>query len=150
MNFCYSNPQLCLHLIIGISSFIAIISSPLIALYVSARITEKRRKRYDKIMIFKELMAYKKNQNQLSQSSLARALNLIDIVFAGDKNILKNFYILRNALRAPVSLVSSIGVHFVVLLKSIAVDLDYQIEEQNLDLCLGFEDLKRHAEPYQK
>jgi ABC-type dipeptide/oligopeptide/nickel transport system ATPase subunit len=134
---------------LGVFTLIAIFTSPLIALWISNKIEEKKRRRSDKIMIFKELMTFKKNNDDQSQSALAENMNLIDIVFFDVETVLNAYHVLRDSLRSPVRPSSQIGDLFVELLRSIALDLDYKIDDKNLEACLGWHDLKRHAEPFQ-
>lgn len=63
---------------------LAIILAPLIAVWVGQLIHTREEKRNDKLSIFKTLMA---TRNGWTMESV-KALNIIEIVFSDDKNVL--------------------------------------------------------------
>lgn len=66
---------------------LAIISAPLIAFGVSQLIHTREERRNDKLSIFKTLMA---TRNGWTMESV-KALNIIEIVFSDDKNVLNSW-----------------------------------------------------------
>ena len=74
--------------LIDIISVIAIIISPIIAVFVGQTIQDKRNKRADKMEIFKVLMI---SRGLGWSNESVKALNIIEIVFSDDKEVLSQW-----------------------------------------------------------
>lgn len=74
--------------VIDIINVIAIAISPAIAVYIGRRLENKAEQRRDKVEIFKTLMTARVTWKHYGwQYESIRALNIIDVVFADDKNV---------------------------------------------------------------
>lgn len=67
---------------------LAIVCSPLIALYVGRKLQDREKKRNDKMLIFRSLMM---DRGLGWSTESMRALNIIEIVFADDAKVLKQW-----------------------------------------------------------
>jgi hypothetical protein len=122
----------------------------ILAILISHWILERANKRNEKLMILKELMAYRKNDTEESHKALEQALNLIDVVFSNEELVLEKYHALRDFYLDPFDLNSLVDKLYVSLLKAIASSLKYEIKNIDLDKCVGYENLKNLAELYLK
>ena len=71
--------------LVSIVNLLAIIVAPIIAVWVGQWLQKREEKRRDKLSVFKTLMIFR---NGLSVESV-HALNIIEVVFSDDSNVLK-------------------------------------------------------------
>lgn len=121
---------------------IAVLISPLLSTRVANQLEDRRQKYTDKMDLFKNLMANRKNDRE-SRIHLAKALNLIDVLFRDSKNIIHLYHDYRNALISRQS-TAHLNALFCRLVQGIAADLGYCIDEKDIDLCVGSENLTYH------
>ena len=88
-------------MIISIVNIIAVLVSPILAVYVTQRLQDRAEKRKDKIQIFKTLMTARVYGWTVDS---VHSLNVIDIVFVDDQNVRNawksymNYIVLRNRM----------------------------------------------------
>lgn len=104
---------------------LAIILAPLIAVWVGQLIHTREEKRNDKLSIFKTLMA---TRNGWTMESV-KALNIIEIVFSDDKNVLiswKDYYDKLCVQNPTPADLKKIEIAQGLLLETIAKSLGYK------------------------
>ena len=72
-------------LIVDICQMVAVISSPLISIYVTERVRKNNQKRNDKMLCFLDLLG---TRHLSVDERKTRAYNSIDILFSEDKNVI--------------------------------------------------------------
>lgn len=115
---------------------------------IKTPVENRREKRNDKINLLKDLMAFRKNDHE-SHIQLARALNLIDVVFHDSKNVIHSYHDYRTALlaRNDTKILNDL---FVRLVQDISKVLEYDIDGFDIDQCVGQETLTYHSFQYPK
>lgn len=79
--------------IFAVINILAILFSPIIALWISNKIQEKKEKRNDKLWILKTLMIQRAT---IQDVNYVNALNLIDLIFVDSSNVRKAYKELYN------------------------------------------------------
>lgn len=80
-------------IILTVLNIFAVILSPIIALWISNKIQEKKEKRNDKLWILKTLMIQRAT---IQDVNYVNALNLIDLIFVDSSNVRKAYKALYN------------------------------------------------------
>lgn len=80
-------------IILAVINIIAVLFSPIIALWISNKIQEKKEKRNDKLWILKTLMIQRAT---IQDVNYVNALNLIDLIFVDSSNVRKAYKALYN------------------------------------------------------
>jgi hypothetical protein len=79
-----------------VATVVAVMASPLIALRISQILTDRADLRKAKMEIFKTLMSQRKLE---TSKNIFEALNLIDVVYSGDRNVRKKWNAFYEALQ---------------------------------------------------
>ncbi len=109
--------------IVTLINIIAIILSPIIALFISHRIQINYEKRKEKIEILKTLMARRVLANSIEY---VNALNTIDIIFADSPKVKAAYKDLYEAYNQPNFDISKSHMMLTKLIESIVVDVGYK------------------------
>ena len=106
-----------------IVNIIAIILSPIIALFISHRVQINYEKRKEKIEILKTLMARRILANSIEY---VNALNIIDIIFADSPKVKTAYKALYEAYNQPNYDISKSQMMLTKLIEAIVVDVGYK------------------------
>ena len=106
-----------------IISIIAILLSPIIALFISNKLQAKNELRKEKISILKILMINRATANSIDY---VNALNLIDIVFVDSKKVRESYRLLYESYNPQVYNFTKSQMMLTKLIEAIVKDIGYK------------------------
>ena len=106
-----------------IVSILAIILSPIIALFISQKLQGEKELKKEKIAILKILMINRATANSIDY---VNALNLIDIVFVNSKKVRENYKLLYESYNPQIYNISTSQMLLTKLIEAIVEDVGYK------------------------